>query len=215
MAAKIKLTVILALMALIFAMAGGVLAQEPPPDLDDPEVVERLVAKVAQAEDREQVFNQLSLAEREAVQEFVSERIDDNLLIHIQRISPPGDSVQGSSSNSGCATQKITYVWEMTILVALKIDVLKLHSDTRWCWNGSQITSDPEIRIRGTVHWPYWEYVGNVNQNSGGGRGHWEHWDYVQAHFRLCQDDSCSDHRYPSITKRQYGDGTSTESATH
>lgn len=33
MAAGIKLTIILVLMTLVFAAAGGVLAQDPPPDL--------------------------------------------------------------------------------------------------------------------------------------------------------------------------------------
>lgn len=203
-------------MTLVFAAAGAVLAQDPQPDLSDPEVVERIVAKIAQSENRESAFNQLSPAEREAVQNFVAERIDARLQMRIETTPSSGDSVQGASSNSGCTTQKITYVWEMTILILIKVDVLKLHSDTRWCWDGSQITSDPEVRIRGTVHWPHWEYVGNVNQNSGGGRGQWEHWDYVQAHFRVCEDNhECPEHRYPSITKRQYGDGTSTESATH
>ena len=121
---------------------------------------------------------------------------------------------QADSATIYCATQKVTYVWEETILF-VNVDMFKYHSDTRWCWDGSQITSDPEIRIRGTVHWPEWEYVGNVNQNSGGGRNQWEHWDYAQGHFRQCDDGSCSEHRYPSIRKRQYGDGTSTETATH
>ncbi len=217
MTARIKLTVILALAALLFAVAGGVQAQEPPPDLDDPEVVEGIAAEIAQAGDREEALNQLSPAERQAVQKFVSERGNGRLEVTLETNFLPSEHEGFGQADSGavnCATQKLIYVWEERIFF-VNVDMFKFHSDTRWCWDGSRITSAPEIRIRGTVHWPGWEYVGNINQSSGGGKNQWEHWDYVQGHFRICDGSDCHTHKYPSITKRQYGDGTYIASATH
>ena len=61
-------------------------------------------------------------------------------------------------------------------------------------------------------------YVGKIpplSQNETGGDGETEHYDYAQGHFEQCIPTlGCTESRYPTIRKWQYGDGTHTYQTT-
>ncbi len=101
MSAKIKLTVILALMALILVVAGGVQAQEPPPNLDDPEVVEGIIRQLNEAGDPQQVYLQLTSEERDAVMAFMT--VSSVTVIEATYpVDAPVGEVSGASGDVSC-----------------------------------------------------------------------------------------------------------------
>ena len=120
-------------------------------------------------------------------------------------------SASGSSS-SGCDwnsyTDRRTNVYGNTLWT--------YKSRTHWCWNGEEITVEPDVRTSATTS-TFWRYEGTVSKLESGGEGNWYHRDYVKGKFRLCIGPCSIGHimyAYSHITKYQYADGSRSGSAS-
>ena len=91
------------------------------------------------------------------------------------------------------------------------IKVWRYISDTEFCYDGHELTTDPTFGTRGET-FLFWEFVGDVSTSESGGAGDWMHSDYASGHFRLCIHvigigHTCIVNNYPWIRKRSYGSG--------
>ena len=82
-------------------------------------------------------------------------------------------------------------------------------SETRWCWDGTEITTKPHFTTDVEVLWPFWSYEGNTELFELGGQGEWYHNDFAMGKFRLCFV-GCIESGYAEISKSQYGNGDRT-----
>ncbi len=91
---------------------------------------------------------------------------------------------------------------------------MALGSDTVWCYDGAYIVGYPTWEIEGNSCC-FWHYRGNINTKENEGNGEAFHYDYVQGHFEQCIPKiGCTESKYPTVRKRQYGDGTHTYRTT-
>ena len=72
----------------------------------------------------------------------------------------------------------------------------------QWVWRGNQVLSSSVLNRWGTVHVPFWEFVGHREQNSwisGSSRVH-----FTQGHFKGCiaYKVGCFQNAYSTITSR-------------
>ena len=185
MTARIKLTVILALAALLFAMAGGVQAQEPPPNLDDPEVVKNLAGKVFSADDRALEASKLSDEQLAAVLKhtYSSELSDgetaellawaknsirwaiDNpaewAVIQPQLKAAEGDVLDTSAlfnAPDGLLASTSCATHTRTAEDYGRTGDPKWHyrSSTYCCWDGVSIASEPLFQVNAYIPGPGW-----------------------------------------------------------
>lgn len=203
MAAGIKLTIILVLMTLVFAAAGGVLAQDPPPDLSDPEVVEEIIKRLKAADDPAQAFAELPPEEQQAVKDYYSD-ITVTWTEEVRPVSGPSGSDSSGQANRGCDDHVIIgqgrfrqdRAWTLT-------------STTRWCWDGTQITNPPIFNVWPRVFDDFLSYAGDVLRTESGGVGDLTHTDYIQGEFGLCFILApCWVIADPIIEKAQHYNGT-------
>ena len=184
---------------LIGLMAFSATAHAAAPD-DAPlteQEVQEIIERLENAEDPTQEFIQLSSSEQEAVIEYLKVVTVE---VHMAIMA------RDPSDNSGCSTNYKTIKAKSLAGNTLYI----YHSQTYWCWNGSEITNDPHFTRSGRPVAPFWEFVGHLDKSESGGKGDWEHRDYTQGHFRLCFPlIGCYQNAYPDISKIQRGDGTS------
>lgn len=183
-----------ALIATLLSVTSVTYAEGP--DYDDPRVVRESVDGLATVVDR------VETVPRSAASEVVIAYAKVAMVETVSR------SLSGSSQD-GCSVHSKTVrgvngfgktVWAYT-------------SRTEWCWNGTEITSEPFFTPIVKVMAPLWEFVEHVDGYESGGVGDWMHEDYTRGHFRLCMvglgKDRCIQHSYPEIHKRQYGNGQS------
>ena len=54
-------------------------------------------------------------------------------------------------------------------------------SETHWCWDGTQITNDPNVARRGYEYQSFVKFVGHTNTSENGGEGDLSHYDYSRG----------------------------------
>ena len=185
------------------APAGGVFAEDPDQDAPSKETgeftpgeVQDLINSLDAADNALSAFVLLTAAEQEAVTAAMTSGEVGSYTMQ-----------QEDSDDEECRTQS-RVSWRKD---AFGNYVWKYRSKTHFCYDGTQITSDPFFTLSGHVFAVLWEFVGTLDESESGGEGDWMHQDYGQGHFRLCIGPGsigCIQNDYPAITKRQYGDGT-------
>ena len=174
--------------------SGG--AYAAPPDLDDPEVVERLVRDVENAPDPYLAYTQLSPEEKAA--------FDGHLTV--ASVEMEDESAVSGAAGAGCGAN--SYSVRGKNLVGYT--VWKFTTRTTWCWNGTEITNDPHFTTDGDVYYLFWSYEGTTYERETGGQGDWVHQDSAEGEFQYCIGPygiGCIQSAYPDIHKTQYGNG--------
>ena len=192
---------------LILSIAAVVLSTattHAAPPGDDLIQIEALIQTVQAAENPGEAFNNLSPQDQEAAIEYLSGGSTE-VVTEVTMIGVDG-AYTASSANESCARQTKT----TTHRSYLGTTLWKYISRTLWCWNGTEITNDPWWE-RDVWTADLWVFYGHVDSNESGGQGDWVHRDYTQGHFALCLggDLGCVTHMYPSLSKAQYGNGSS------
>ncbi len=83
-------------------------------------------------------------------------------------------------------------------------------SSTFWCWDGAEITDEPNVSAWHTSHVQFWNLVEGESDSSSGGQGRWQHSDNSRSAFELCIPLlGCTQRDYQGLQKSQYADGTS------
>ncbi len=166
------------------------------PDYDDPTVVRGIMEGLEAADDPHQAFSQLLPAAQQAIGNFLT-------------VASIGSEQEGVGQPDVMLSQMCdTHSRKRIAYNIFGNKLWTYQSDTSWCWDGTQITTDPLFAPSGQVHFIFWEFVGHVYTSESGGQGDWVHLDYAQGHFKLCfGSDNCVVHNYPWIRKYQYGDG--------
>ena len=56
-----------------------------------------------------------------------------------------------------------------------------------WCYDGSEIISNPNTIRLGEVHYvPFWYFDGHIDESNSGGKGEWSYEAWTQGEFSLC-----------------------------
>ena len=156
-----------------------------------------LAQAIEVAADPDQAFAQLTPEQQTAVIEYLTVASVETET----KVESSGDLLM---SSGGCGTHTKTKIGKNAIGATL----YRFRSRTAWCWDGTYITDDPTFNVYGSVHSALWEYVGVTHTSESGGEGYTYHTDFAQGHFRMCLPGiGCLQHRYPAISKAQYGDG--------
>ncbi len=179
------------------AVSSGVYAKAP--DGDDSPTAQEIIARLENAEDPQQEFAQLSPLEQQAATEAL--RAATLEVVKVSTTSGVGGASGSCGTNSATVTGKS---------IILNRTLFTYTTRTEWCWNGTEITNTPFFTVDHDVIAPLWEFAGNTERSESGGRGDWVHRDYEEGHFRLCVGGNvgCVQHKYPDVSKRQYGDGS-------
>ncbi len=185
---------------------GGAIAAAPPG-----QDVQAMIQSLRATGDPQAAFDQLSAADQAAVVEALRVASIGGTTVTTETVTPVGVAggdayTAADAGDEECARQKkIT-----TYTDGLGVTLWRYTSSTMWCWDGTQITNDPYFTREGWAGWP-WEFVGHIDKSESGGQGDWVHRDYTQGHFKWCVGGNfpCPKHRYPKLSKRQYGDGSS------
>ena len=155
--------------------------------------------------DPDAAFSELPTATQNAIVEYLIEEEGTTEITEEVEMIVGSSAADGATAASvGCAIQTKTAIHSQFGGV-----VWKYISSTQWCWDGTQITDDPLFYRDFWTVYP-WEFVRHVSSNESGGQGDWVHRDYTKGHFRFCfqGDLGCPINNYPSLTKRQYGNGS-------
>lgn len=87
--------------------------------------------------------------------------------------------------------------------------VWSYRSTTWWCWDGVEITDEPNVSGWHTSHAPFWNLIEAERDRSSGGQGHWDHTDFTRIEFELCLPLlGCVQRDYQWLEKTQNSDGT-------
>ena len=81
-------------------------------------------------------------------------------------------------------------------------------SSTWWCWDGIEITNEPNVSAWHTAHVQFWNPVEEDSGSSSGGQGHWDHTDFARMTFELCVPLlGCTQRGHQWLEKTQTSDG--------
>lgn len=171
-------------------------------DVDAAGIVEQLMA----AKDPGAAFAELSPTEQAAVIEFQTPARYEEALVTQDVLDEEGLD----DDSEHCKPQ----IYYRAAYGNTGATLWRYISDTYFCYDGTQLTTDPNFGTRGET-FLFWEFVGDTSTSESGGAGDWAHTDYASGHFKLCIsvgpiEVSCPIHDYPWIRKHQYGDGSYT-----
>ena len=188
----------------VMAVSATALAAAPP---NEEAHAASLAATVLNASNPEAAFGILTPEEQDAVAAALAGGVIVTTT-EIEMVSTGGGGVLMNSGAETCIRQTKTTRF-YTALGNLSKPVWVYGSETLWCFDGTEITYVNWTRPVSTM-WP-WTFVGHIDEDESGGVGQWSHYDYTHGHFRQCLGGQvgCVNDMYPSHSKWQYADGTS------
>ena len=132
---------------LALACTSGVAYAADTPDYADPTVVQGIMNRLEAADDPRQAFSQLTPTAQQAVIDFLTVASVETVSEIVQHPPPSAanqNGAQGASSQT-CATHREASVLRNSVGKR----IFTYESLTTWCWDGTQITTDPLLpRIR-------------------------------------------------------------------
>ena len=139
---------LMALLIVAVASAGGVAEADEleEPDYTDPDVVKALMIDIEESEDMRQAFSGLPPEARQAmVDSIMAGSVERVVTLTTENSNLNGGGVSNVSSalTVTCSRHTVDYVYRST--VGLKI--WKYTSKTHWCWDGTEITSGPDLLL--------------------------------------------------------------------
>jgi hypothetical protein len=121
------------------------------------------------------------------------------------------DGSTASDDDSGCDTHS----YFVRVVMSDDVWLWEYRTNTFWCWDGTQITNDPESVPYGYVYQWFWSYKGTAFTLENGEQGDLTHFDYNRGHFKFCITKwTCTFSSHPTVSKQQYYDGDTWEDST-
>ena len=218
---RLMVVMLMAMLVVAVASANGV-AEADEPDYTDPNVVRALIIELEGADNIQQAF----LALPPEAQQAVVDSITGGSLERVVSLTPANSNLNGNGTSAAsdastvtCSRHTVDYIYPSKI----GLRIWKYTSKTHWCWNGTEITSDPDFTTAGTIILRiarlFWEYEGDRRVSSKGGKGELSFTDRAEGHFRFhipldveVNLDEVSlgpdiYNVYPTIWKYQYANG--------
>jgi hypothetical protein len=203
---KTKLAFLAVMVMATLLLFSGIAFSEGPPgdggesrvDMNDPVALEVLVNRLAAGE-------HLSDEEIAGAEHFLT--VDPSRTTYTTSITvhPPDDDGTAADGISGCSTNRAAVGYKN----AFGLLLWAFETTTDWCYDGAYIVGGPDVDTDHEIYWWFWEYRGITESDEDGGDGDTVFEDFRQAHFALCFPlTGCADHKYPEITKWQYGTGS-------
>jgi len=191
---KIKLFSVFAVLALLLSVGSGVvLAQDPPPDLSNPQAVGALVEELGKAGDNAgELWSELSPEEQEAVKKYLEPAYAEDTIEETE-------STRGSSS----------YELGTTMYNVFDIALWSYSQRISWDYDGSQIVWKARRRYV-DIYAPLWFFDGHSGNDEQGGVGETYYYAWTEGHFKECLPGGggCISHVYPDIWQKVYCNGT-------
>ena len=139
------------------------------------------------------------------------EWVESSVEIELRSDDGPDDTSDSSSadSSSGCDTHTKSAVGR----VGSKTRLYEYKSSTYWCWDGTQITIDPNWTTYPYEYQIFEKFVEHTHTVESGGQGDLTHYDYTRGHFKSCLSwfqKICPFNFYPWVPwveKQQHYDG--------
>lgn len=196
----ISLAVLASLVAISVIVAGATGSTPADPvDMNDPDALLELVNRLDAGET-------LTDEEMEGVKKYVAIDHEEVTATEFDPSTSDGATADGPSCKGQTVAVLKKNIFGHTLWA--------FGSDTEWCYNGTLIQGDPSWETEGNSCC-FWHYRGVLSESETGGDGETEHYDYAQAHFEQCIPTlGCTQSKYPTIRKWQYGDGTHTYQTT-
>jgi len=188
--------------ALFLAVVPMPVAAAKPVTTAPRERAEQIVAGLAQAGDPAQAFQQLSAEEQQLVRDYLSM---ERTTITIGRPAAVSNPRNRFASTTGIC-------WEVGVLLvgrnAFGVALWEYNVVLFWCSDGATITYYSG-RSRGSVLMPFWQFFGDIAQNTVGSNGYNFVRHFRQGHFALCLTSQfgCVSHSYPWAELTGYADG--------
>lgn len=121
--------------------------------------------------------------------------------------APPSSSVGPAPRPDECTDQEV----RLTARNLFGQPVWSYRSGTWWCWDGVEITDEPNVSGWHTSHVQFWNLLAEESDSSSGGQGRWQHTDSSSLTFQLCVPLlGCTQRDHQWLQKSQNADGTST-----
>ncbi len=185
--------------ALFLAVAPMPVAAAKPVTTAPRERAEQIVAALAQAGDPAQAFQQLAPEDRRLVFDYLA----------VARVISAESS---SSAPSDAAMPLAAGCWQRDVLLravnVFNVTLWEYRVYLYWCGNGSSVTYY-STWSQATVRQLFWQYLGDIAQNTIGGVGYNLVRHFRQGHFALCvtAQYGCIGHVYPWADQTGYADG--------
>lgn len=119
--------------------------------------------------------------------------------------TPPSSSGGPEPRSEECSDNEV----RLTARNLFGQPVWSYRSRTWWCWDGVEITNEPNISAWTLSQGQFWNLVDDTTEEYGG-QGEWTHSDTAAVTFELCIPLlGCTQHDNQLLQKSQHADGTS------